>query len=403
MKKSVLTACILLLAVCAAFLCPLQASATDSAILNPVFDCTTYHGSTDPLTLSTTCNGEAVAVLAVSAWSAVTLSDDDWTLAGAYQASAGNGVSGIYTFVYYKVVYDSVSVTITSSLSDNFYAFLLTHSGYRSITQTSTSTPKGRGTNYTNNYNISGVTVDPTLFFWAASSWDGGTSNTSLTSTDENAVSLCGSNTFLQCFYSENSGDPVTFAVPGSFHYVSCSVYKFADPAPASSDPSDEDDTSKGILSTVRSIFSKIKDMPGEIASSLSDKFTDLKNGITSKLNEVKQGILEIADKIGNKLQELFVPDELTAIEDIKSTVNDKFPFIAQLGDIFDGLFNFDDEATPPTFTFSWMGAEASVIDFAPFVSLRTPIHIIIALFVWIRFVMWLIDFVPKLLGGIGG
>lgn len=162
-------------------------------------------------------------------------------------------------------------------------------------------------------------------------------------------------------------------------------------------------ETSKGIFGSVKDILSKVRSIPGDIADSLSSKFTDLKDGITSKLNELKQGISNIANAIGNKLQELFVPDELTAIEDIKATVNDKFPFIAQLSDIFDGLFNFDDEATPPTFTFSWMGAEASVIDFAPFVPLRTPIHVIIALFVWIRFVMWLIDFVPKLLGGIGG
>lgn len=162
-------------------------------------------------------------------------------------------------------------------------------------------------------------------------------------------------------------------------------------------------ETSKGIFGSVKDILSKVRSIPGDIADSLSSKFTDLKEGITSKLNELKQGILNIANAIGNKLKELFVPEEITAIDDIKATVNEKFPFIVQLGDIFDGLFNFDDQATPPTFTFSWMGAEASVIDFAPFVSLRTPIHVIIALFVWIRFVMWLIDFVPKLLGGIGG
>lgn len=162
-------------------------------------------------------------------------------------------------------------------------------------------------------------------------------------------------------------------------------------------------ETSKGIFGSVKDILSKVRSIPGDIADSLSSKFTDLKEGITSKLNELKQGILNIANAIGNKLKELFVPEEITAIDDIKATVNEKFPFIAQLGAIFDGLFNFDDEAIPPTFTFSWMGAEASVIDFAPFVPLRTPIHVIIALFVWIRFVMWLIDFVPKLLGGIGG
>lgn len=174
-------------------------------------------------------------------------------------------------------------------------------------------------------------------------------------------------------------------------------------PATTEQQTDEQLETSKGIFGSVKDILSKVRSIPGDIADSLSSKFTDLKEGITSKLNELKQGILNIANAIGNKLQELFVPDELTAIEDIKATVNDKFPFIAQLGDIFDGLFNFDDEAIPPSFTFSWMGAEASVIDFAPFVPLRTPIHVIIALFVWIRFVMWLIDFVPKLLGGIGG
>lgn len=174
-------------------------------------------------------------------------------------------------------------------------------------------------------------------------------------------------------------------------------------PATTEQQTDEQLETSKGIFGSVKDILSKVRSIPGDIADSLSSKFTDLKEGITSKLNELKQGILNIANAIGNKLKELFVPEEITAIEDIKATVNEKFPFIAQLGDIFDGLFSFSDSSTPPTFTFSWKGAEAPIIDFASFVSLRTPIHVIIALFVWIRFVMWLVDYVPKLLGGIGG
>lgn len=162
-------------------------------------------------------------------------------------------------------------------------------------------------------------------------------------------------------------------------------------------------ETSKGIFGSVKDILTKVRSIPGDIADKLSSSFTDLKDGITGKLNEVKQGIANIANAIGNKLKELFVPDEIEAISDIKNTVNEKFPFLSQLADIFDGLFSFSDSSTPPTFTFSWKGAEAPIIDFAPFVSLRTPIHVIIALFVWIRFVMWLVDYVPKLLGGIGG
>lgn len=162
-------------------------------------------------------------------------------------------------------------------------------------------------------------------------------------------------------------------------------------------------ETSKGIFGSVKDILTKVRSIPGDIADKLSSSFTDLKDGITGKLNEVKQGIANIANAIGNKLKELFVPDEIEAIADIKNTVNEKFPFISQLADIFDGLFTFSDSSSPPTFTFSWKGAEAPIIDFAPFVSLRTPIHVIIALFVWIRFVMWLVDYVPKLLGGIGG
>ena len=401
MKKSVLTACIMLLAVCAAFLCPFTASATDASVLHAVYDSTNLHGSVEPITLTTSCDGEAVAVLVVSTWHPVNLSEDDWQLAGAYQAEAANPVSGIYTFVYYKTVIDAASVTISGT--DNFYAALMLHTGYRSISLTSSSTPKSRGAYVFSNCNISGVTSDPTLFFWSTSSFDDGSASPVFTCSAENVVSAFSSEAFLQAFYSENASDPVTFSIPGRAHYVSCSVFTFTDPAPVSGSEDDSDETSKGILANVRAIFSRVKDLPINIAEKLSSSFSDLKEGITGKLNEVKQGILEIADKIGNKLKELFVPDELTAIEDIKATVNEKFPFIAQLGDIFDGLFNFDDESTPPTFTFSWMGAEASVIDFAPFVSLRTPIQVIIALFVWIRFVMWLIDFVPKLLGGIGG
>lgn len=162
-------------------------------------------------------------------------------------------------------------------------------------------------------------------------------------------------------------------------------------------------ETSKGIFGSVKDILTKVRSIPEDIADKLSSSFTDLKDGITGKLNEVKQGIANIATAIGNKLKELFVPDEIEAITDIKNTVNEKFPFISQLADIFDGLFSFSDSSTPPTFTFSWKGADAPIIDFAPFVSLRTPIHVIIALFVWIRFIMWLVDYVPKLLGGIGG
>jgi hypothetical protein len=401
MKKSVLTACIMLLAVCAAFLCPFTASATDASVLHAVYDSTNLHGSVEPITLTTSCDGEAVAVLVVSTWHPVNLSEDDWQLAGAYQAEAANPVSGIYTFVYYKTVIDAASVTISGT--DNFYAALMLHTGYRSISLTSSSTPKSRGVYVFSNCNISGVTSDPTLFFWSTSSFDDGSASPVFTCSADNVVSAFSSEAFLQAFYSENASDPVTFSIPGRAHYVACSVFTFTDPAPVSGSEDDSDETSKGILANVRAIFSRVKDLPINIAEKLSSSFSDLKEGITGKLNEVKQGILEIADKIGNKLKELFVPDELTAIEDIKATVNEKFPFIAQLGDIFDGLFNFDDESTPPTFTFSWMGAEASVIDFAPFVSLRTPIQVIIALFVWIRFVMWLIDFVPKLLGGIGG
>lgn len=400
MKKTVLAACIIL-AVCAAFLCPFTAFATDSSVLHAVYDSTNLHGAVEPITLTTSCDGEAVAVLVVSTWHPVTLSEDDWQLAGAYQAQAVNPVSGIYTFVYYKTVIDAASVTITGT--DNFYAALMLHTGYRSISLTSASTPKARGTYSFANYNISGVTSDPTLFIWSTSSFDAGDASPVFTCSAENVVNAFSSEAFLQAFYSENASDPVTFAVPGRAHYVACSVFTFTDPAPASGSEDDDDETSKGILANVRAIFSRIKELPSNIAEKLSSSFSDLKEGITSKLNEVKQGVLDIADKIGNKLKELFVPDEIEAIADIKNTVNEKFPFLSQLADIFDGLFSFSDSSTPPTFTFSWKGAEAPIIDFTPFVSLRTPIHVIIALFVWIRFVMWLVDYVPKLLGGIGG
>lgn len=174
-------------------------------------------------------------------------------------------------------------------------------------------------------------------------------------------------------------------------------------PATTEQQTDEQLETSKGIFGSVKDILTKVRSIPGDIADSLSSKFTDLKEGITSKLNELKQGILNISNAIGNKLKELFVPDEIEAIANIKNTVNEKFPFLSQLADIFDGLFIFSDSSTPPTFTFSWKGAEAPIIDFAPFVSLRAPIHVIIALFIWIRFVMWLLDYVPKLLGGIGG
>ena len=400
MKKTVLAACIIL-AVCAAFLCPFTASATDASVLHAVYDSTNLHGAVEPITLSSSCDGEAVAVLVVSTWHPVTLSEDDWQLAGSYQAEAANGVSGIYTFVYYKTVIDAASVTITGT--DNFYAALMLHTGYRSISLTSASTPKARGVYVFSNCNISGVTSDPTLFFWSTSSFDAGDASPVFTCAAENVVNAFSSEAFLQAFYSENASDPVTFAVPGRAHYVACSVFTFTDPAPASGSEDDDDETSKGILANVRAIFSRVKDLPSNIAEKLSSSFSDLKEGITSKLNEVKQGVLDIADKIGNKLKELFVPDEIEAIADIKNTVNEKFPFLSQLADIFDGLFSFSDSSTPPTFTFSWKGAEAPIVDFAPFVSLRTPIHVIIALFVWIRFVMWLVDYVPKLLGGIGG
>lgn len=400
MKKTVLAACIIL-AVCAAFLCPFTASATDASVLHAVYDSTNLHGAVEPITLTTSCDGEAVAVLVVSTWHPVTLSEDDWQLAGAYQAEAANPVSGIYTFVYYKTVIDAASVTITGT--DNFYAALMLHTGYRSISLTSASTPKLRGGYVFSNCNISGVTSDPTLFIWSTSSFDAGDASPVFTCAADNVVNAFSSEAFLQAFYSENASDPVTFSIPGRAHYVACSVFTFTDPAPPSGSEDDDDETSKGILANVRAIFSRVKDLPSNIAEKLSSSFSDLKEGITSKLNEVKQGVLDIADKIGNKLKELFVPDEIEAITDIKNTVNEKFPFLSQLADIFDGLFSFSDSSTPPTFTFSWKGADAPIIDFAPFVSLRTPIHVIIALFVWIRFVMWLVDYVPKLLGGIGG
>lgn len=174
-------------------------------------------------------------------------------------------------------------------------------------------------------------------------------------------------------------------------------------PATTEQQEDEQLETSKGIFGSVKDILAKVRSIPGDIADKLSGSFTDLKNGLTSKLNEVKTGISNIAGAVGNKLKELFVPDQIDAIAEIKTTVSEKFPFLSQIADIFDGLFAFDDDAAPPTFTFSWKGAEAPIINFAPFVSLRTPIHVIIALFVWIRFALWLIDFVPKLLGGIGG
>lgn len=396
MKKTVLLACIIL-ALCAVFLFPFTASATDASVLHAVYDSTNLHGSVEPITLNTSCDGEAVAVLVVATWHSVTLSDDDWQLVSAYRAEHQ---SGIYTFVYYKTVIDSVSVTINGT--DNFYVSLMLRTGYRSVSLLSADTKK---TSYTGTTRppISGVTPNPTLFFWSTSMFANNSLSPVITCDDQNVANVFSSEGFLQAYYSENASDPVVFVVPGRNYYVTCSVLTFTEPVSASGSEDSGDETSKGILANVRAIFSRIKDLPSNIAESLSSSFSNLKEGITSKLNEVKQGILEIADKIGNKLKELFVPEEITAIEDIKATVNDKFPFIAQLGDIFDGLFNFDDESAPPTFTFSWKGVEAPIIDFAPFVSLRTPIQVIIALFVWLRFVMWLVDFVPKLLGGIGG
>lgn len=370
MKKTVLAACIIL-AVCAAFLCPFTASATDASVLHAVYDSTNLHGAVEPITLSSSCDGEAVAVLVVSTWHPVTLSEDDWQLAGAYQAEAANPVSGIYTFVYYKTVIDSASVTISGT--DNFYAALMLHTGYRSISLTSSSTPKARGVSVFSNCNISGVTSDPTLFFWSTSSFDDGSASPVFTCSAENVVNAFSSEAFLQAFYSENASDPVTFSIPGRAHYVACSVFTFTDPAPASGSEDDSDETSKGILANVRAIFSRIKDLPSNIADNLS-----------------------------SKLKELFVPDQIDGVQAVKDTFRNKFAIVYQISDILDGLFQFEDSSTPPSFHFTWKGAEAAVIDFEPYVPIRPYIHGIISLFIWLRFVLWLVDYIPVMLGGFG-
>lgn len=134
-----------------------------------------------------------------------------------------------------------------------------------------------------------------------------------------------------------------------------------------------------------------------EVSNSILD---NIKN-MFSKIAELVDLVFNLPKAIQDVLAYLFIPPEDFVIDIFQEYIDEKFPIVGQIGDIVSSMFDFTPYSAAPVFTFVWHDTEVPIVDFTPFSGVISIFWPIILAFSWGKFVLWLLDYIPGLLGGV--
>ena len=108
-----------------------------------------------------------------------------------------------------------------------------------------------------------------------------------------------------------------------------------------------------------------------------------------------------IVDFIAELLKDMFIPDE-DIFGNLRYDFENKFQFTTQISNLFKTLlndFNYGDNV--PSFSITYEGVKANIIDFGPYLEYRSWLHTIILSISWFIFVRKTFNKIPGLIGGI--
>lgn len=136
-----------------------------------------------------------------------------------------------------------------------------------------------------------------------------------------------------------------------------------------------------------------------DITSGLSGFFFDIVKSIQTLSDNIKQFFSDLLDGILDGIKSLFVPTKSYG-EDLRITIECKFPFVSQVIDIVNSLLNLGNNAVPPKFEFTYQGATVSIVEFDSFSAFMPIIHSIILAVAWLSYIMRLYKRLPSIIGG---
>lgn len=162
-----------------------------------------------------------------------------------------------------------------------------------------------------------------------------------------------------------------------------------------------QDKMSEGLNSLGNSIIEWFKKLWEEIKA-IPEHIKDLKDSIFGILKNIFDFVSDIPAKFKELFIELFVPT-FNPVTEVKDKVNEKFGFISQMVALSKDLFtDFDSNATPPSFTISYMGGTYEIVNFKVIEPYRAILHSIIIAICYIQFVLWFFKFAPRIIKGGG-
>ena len=130
-----------------------------------------------------------------------------------------------------------------------------------------------------------------------------------------------------------------------------------------------------------------------------------LEKSITGGINNLYTLLIDYPSTMISKLSDLFVylfvPSN-NVTDHIASLINDKYPFIAQMGSLTKQVVFGDYSETAPTFSINFKGKSLRIIDFTAILPYRPILLTIETFIIVVGFINWLLRFIPSLLSGIG-
>lgn len=162
---------------------------------------------------------------------------------------------------------------------------------------------------------------------------------------------------------------------------------------------SDNSETSRGILDTVRNMFSKLKEiadniynLPQNIANKIGDLVNSFKDFISNKIDDFKSSVRD-------GLEYLFKPSD-NNFEEIKDVVEDKFKFVYQIIDFSNDLISANYLDEPPDTNITIYGQTVSFMNWELYDKYKVVIDTIIIVCSYYFYIRRLIKRLPGIIGG---
>lgn len=236
-------------------------------------------------------------------------------------------------------------------------------------------------------------------------------SNVFCCSSYPNLLSVGGISSYADIFTtSYNYTGDISVSLKDSVDNYSFSVYEIftdgtATPGynntvePPTSDSSGGDsgdsETSRGILDTVKNMFSKLKEIADNIYN-LPQKISEIiGNFNTNIVNSIKGFFQDIKDY----LVYLFVPSD-NNFEKCKEVIDDKFKFVHQAFDYYKNFFNFTFLDEPPETNVTIYGETVSFMNWDLYNKYKPVIDNIIVFCAWFFYIRRLVKRIPGIIGG---